>query len=91
MTKLALRQFSILGITRGLVNIRITIAIHWHSQQILESESGVYLKGQYWAPCYSMSLSMIYSCAAVTLTSLIMQMITVYHLQEVLLISLKIH
>ena len=39
MTKLALRQFSILCITNGLVNIRITIAIHCHSQRFLESES----------------------------------------------------
>ena len=39
MTKLALRQFSILGISHGLVNIRITIAIHWHLQRFLDSES----------------------------------------------------
>ena len=39
MTKLALRQMSILGVTHGLVNIRITIAIHCHSQRLLESES----------------------------------------------------
>ena len=44
MTKLALRQFSILGITHGLVNIRITIAIHWHSQRFLESESLSYYR-----------------------------------------------
>ena len=31
ITKLALRQFSILGITHGLVNIRITIGIPCHS------------------------------------------------------------
>ena len=39
MTKLALRQFSILGITYGLENIRITIAIDCYSQRFLESES----------------------------------------------------
>ena len=45
MTKLALRQFSILGITHGLVNIRITIAINWHSQKrFLESESLSYYR-----------------------------------------------
>ena len=44
MTKLALRQFSILGITHGVVNIRITIAIHWHSQRFLESESLSYYR-----------------------------------------------
>ena len=38
MTKLALRQFSILGISHGLVNIRITIVIYCHSQRFLESE-----------------------------------------------------
>ena len=42
--KLALRQFSILGITHGLVNIRIMIAIHWHSQRFLESESLSYYR-----------------------------------------------
>ena len=44
MTKLALRQFSILGITHGLVNIRITITIHWHSQRFLENESLSYYR-----------------------------------------------
>ena len=39
MTKLALRQFSILCFTHGLVNSRITIAIHCYSQRFLESES----------------------------------------------------
>ena len=39
MTKLALRQFPILGISYGVVNIMITIAIHCHSQRFLESES----------------------------------------------------
>ena len=38
MTKLTLRQFSILGNTHGLVNIRITIAVHCHSQRFLGSE-----------------------------------------------------
>ena len=42
MTKLALRQFSIFGITHGLVIIRIMIAIHCHSQRFLESESLLY-------------------------------------------------
>ena len=32
------------GITHGLVNIRITIAIHWHSQPFLESESVSYYR-----------------------------------------------
>ena len=44
MTKLALRQFSILAITHGLVNIRITIAIHCHSQRFLESEYLTYYR-----------------------------------------------
>ena len=44
MTKLALRQFSILGIIHGLVNIRITNAIHCHSQRFLESESLSYYR-----------------------------------------------
>ena len=42
--KLALRQFSILNITHGLVNIRIAIAIHCHSQRFLESESLSYYR-----------------------------------------------
>ena len=42
--KLALRQFSILDITHGLVNIRITIAIHCHSQRFIESESHSYYR-----------------------------------------------
>ena len=44
MTKLALRQFSILRISHGLVNIRIKIAIHCHSQRFLESESLSYYR-----------------------------------------------
>ena len=44
MTKLALRQLSILGITHGLVNIRITIGIPCHSQRFLESESISYYR-----------------------------------------------
>ena len=45
MTKLALRQFSILGISHSLVNIMITIAIHCHSQRFLdESESLSYYR-----------------------------------------------
>ena len=44
MTNLALRPFSIVGITHGLVNIRITNAIHWHSQRFLESESLSYYR-----------------------------------------------
>ena len=42
--KLVLRQFSILDITHGLVNIRITIAIHCHSQRFLGSESLLYYR-----------------------------------------------
>ena len=42
--KLALRQFSILDITQGQVNIRITIAIDCHSQRYLESESLSYYR-----------------------------------------------
>ena len=44
MTKLALRQFSILGFTHGLVNIRITIVTHCHSERFLESESLSYYR-----------------------------------------------
>ena len=44
MTKLASRKFSILGITHGIVNIRITIVIHCHSQRLLESESLSYYR-----------------------------------------------
>ena len=44
MTTLALRQFPILGITHGLVNIGITIAIHCHSQRFLASESLSYYR-----------------------------------------------
>ena len=40
--KLVLRQFSILDISHGLVYMRITIAIHCHSQRFLESESFSY-------------------------------------------------
>ena len=44
MSKLALRQFSSLGITHGLVNIMITIAGHCHSERFLGSESLSYYR-----------------------------------------------
>ena len=78
------------NLLQAISSIAIADSKYVTNKMIDYKSKGLTKKGQYWVSCHLMSLLMIYSWAAVTLTFSIMQTITVYHFQEVVLISLKI-